>query len=467
MVKAHPIVFGTDGWRGIISREVTMDSVSLFARAVARVMGPGAGVMVGYDTRFLSPEYAELVAKTLLADGVRVCLASAPCPSPALSWAVANGSACAGLMVTASHNPAIYNGIKVKCARGGPAPAGMIHDISTACDALSGEPRTVGVWQEDIPSFDPVQGYLEALLERVDRRALAALAGECVVVDAFHGAAAGYMERLLGETGIRVVEIRGELNPTFGGTGPEPRPETATELGRAYGGEGAIAGFMFDGDGDRLAAWDEPGGFVDAHGVFLLLIDHLARGLGRSGSVVRTSAVTSMVDTLAQRLGLPLVRKPVGFGHVRDAMLTERVLIGGEEAGGFGFGDHIPDRDALLAALRLLEMVGTGGKTMRARLNELTNEVGRLHFKRLDVSLAGRDPAEIAGRLRVLPESIAGLDVVAVESADGVRLELEGAAWLLIRESGTEPLVRLYAEAPSRVLLDAVLEAGNRLVTGT
>ncbi len=453
------IIFGTDGWRGIISREVTFSSMTRVGRAVSRVLGPGSRVMVGYDNRFLGAHYGRLLAGVMILEGLDVLLSSQSCPTPALSHAVPAYGARAGLMVTASHNPPTYSGVKIKDHHGGPASPEIVTDVAQA--ALDADPCLPGTFPH-VPVFDHRPAYLSRLVDLVDRSSLARLEGQSVVVDSFHGPSATYMPPLLRGLGLKVVEVRGEPNPGFGGVSPEPGKKTAQLLGEAVRQTGAVMGIMFDGDGDRLAAWAEPSGFIHPQHVFLLLLDHLARGRGWRGSVVRTTAVTTMVDRLAGVLGYSVIGKPVGFGHVSREMLKGGVLLGGEEAGGIGIRGHIPDRDALLAALLLLEMAGSQ-ESISQRLDQLFDEVGRLYYGRVDLPVDGNRARDFHTTFRDLPPVIAGLPVLSVDRNDGVRIGLGEEAWLLLRCSGTEPLVRVYAEAPEPELLDTILEQGTIL----
>lgn len=456
----NPILFGTDGWRGIISREVTFETMARVARAVGRIVGPEGRVVVGHDTRFLSRQYAEVVASSLAGTGPSVLLSLDFCPSPALSFQVPYAQADLGLMITASHNPPIYNGLKIKGPEGGPAPRQLVERVSEICKAHDHcrETPTGTPGQADFSSQ-----YVEALRGFLQPDHFARIPSGEIVVDAFHGSGAGYMPRILGQLGREATEIRGDMNPGFGGVSPEPGVKNSHLLGRAVKERGALVGFQFDGDADRLAAWEEPHGFIHPQHVFLLLVEHLSTGRGWKGRVVRTSAVSSLVDRLVQARGLEICHEPVGFGNVSRRMIEGNVLIGGEEAGGIGIGRHIPDRDAPLGALLLLEMIGQRGEPLSAILEGLFSELGRLHFDRVDVPVEGMSPSVLLGLREHVPARLSGLEVLEVDTRDGLRIDLEEGAWILFRASGTEPLVRVYSEAPTPALLKSLLQEGVSL----
>lgn len=458
------IIFGTDGWRGVISRDVTYDTMAQVADAIGRTAGQGSRIVVGYDTRFLSEEYAHHVASRLAKVGVEVVLSSRYCPSPALSWTVSRQRASLGVMVTASHNPPTYSGIKIKGPEGGPAPRHLVDRVASMSRASYHHLSAVSPGTVARLDFGP--GYLAVLRGTVERDYLEALPDKPVVVDSFHGSASGYMSTLLEDLGQEAIEIRGEINPSFGGMSPEPSARSARMLGRSVREKGGLLGLQFDGDGDRLAAWEEPHGFIHPQHVFLLLLEHLVKARGWKGRVVCTSAVTRLVDRLADARGLEVSRQPIGFGNVSREMILGGVLMGGEEAGGFGIGRHIPDRDALLVSLLLLEMIGHTGQPLWRSLESLFSELGRMHFDRVDVPMESMSPDRLEASVRDVPQALAGLRVMAQDRRDGVRLDLEQGAWLLLRASGTEPLVRVYAEAPRQDQLKALLEAGLALFTG-
>ncbi len=475
------IRFGTDGWRAVIADEFTFENVRRVAQAYADCLnrrdGAGRPAVVGYDTRFLSDRFAAEAARVLAANGVRVLLASHPAPTPAVSWAVRVHGAAGGVMVTASHNPPEYNGIKIKADYAGsalPALTRAVEEQLAANEAAGRHPRLIdfhaAVAGGGIRLFDPRPSYLAQVRSLVDWERIGAWArarGRRVVVDAMYGAGQGYLSELLAGSGVAVHEIRAEPNPGFGGIHPEPIPRNLQPLMAAVRAEGADLGLALDGDGDRSGAVDGEGRFVDPQQVFALLLRHLVERRGWTGSVVKTFAVTDMVDKLAARYGLRLHVRPVGFKYVCELALQEDVLIGGEESGGIGVKNHIPERDGILVDLLLLEIVATEGKPLHAVVADLLADVGPHHYRRLDLRLTAERKEALLDRLRrETPAAFAGLPVTGVDTLDGFKFRLGERGWILFRASGTEPVVRVYAELDDPALLGRVLQDGERLARG-
>jgi len=473
------IRFGTDGWRGVIARDFTFDAVRLVARAVAatfRAIHPGHQsplLVVGHDTRFLSRRFAQVAAEALVAEGLNVCLTASYLPTPVLAWSVPLLGAQGGVMITASHNPPSYNGMKVRTDDGGPATLTVTRQIETAVRRLASDPPTD---HEDDPTrkghmtgapiepFDPLPRYRDRLRTLIDMERIARSRLH-VVIDPMYGASQGMMAALLREIGLEVDEIHGEVNPWFGGLSPEPLPEHLFELVERVKGVGNARriGLAFDGDGDRLAAIDEDGSYVTPHQIFALLLRHLVTRRGLSGTVVKTVSTSSMIDRLASTYGLRLIVTPIGFKHVAEVMRREEVLIGGEESGGIGVTGHIPERDGVVAALLLLEALAIEEKPLGVLLGELEAEVGPYRYRRIDV---GQDHV-VDGRelekkvLAEAPTSVEGWRVKEITTLDGVKLVGEDGSWLLIRPSGTEPVLRLYAEAPTDEQVSRLLAWGK------
>lgn len=473
------IRFGTDGWRAVIAEEFTFENVRRVAQAYAdhlhhRPGGRRGEVIVGYDTRFLSSQFAREAARVLAANGIDTLLAAHPAPTPAVSWAIRAQHAVGGIMITASHNPPEYNGVKIKGEYAGSALPELTQAVETRLEANEAAGRrphlidfNAAVAGGGIRLFDPRPSYVGQVASLIDLERIAAAArarGLRIVVDAMYGAGQGYITDLLAGTGVAVREIRAELNPGFGGINPEPILRNLGPLVQAVRDDGADLGLALDGDADRSGAVDPRGEMVDSQRVFALLLRHLVERRGWTGSVVKTFAVTDMVDKLAARYGLRLHIKPVGFKYVCELALQEDVLIGGEESGGLGIKNHIPERDGILIDLLLLEIVAWEGKPLHAVVDDLLAEVGPHHYRRADLHLtpAGRD-----GLLRLLaedpPARFGGLPVTAVDPLDGFKFRLGDRGWILFRASGTEPVVRVYAELDDPATLDAVLEEGRRL----
>lgn len=471
--------FGTDGWRGVISREVTFESIRAVAQAALDAFPPeqlDRGVLVGFDRRFLSDRYAAEVAAVVAGNGRPCGLAGDYLPSPVLAHAVKARGAGLGIVVTASHNPPEWSGLKFKEPFGGSAAPETTARIERAADARAarGEaPRVADLARAKadgrVRALDPWPAYEAALWRLVDHEAIrgaSAVWGRPlrVVVDAMHGAAAGHLARLLRQCGAEVVELRAEWNPGFGGVNPEPVAKNLAPLAEAVRREGAAAGFACDGDADRVGAVDSTGRFVSSHEILALLLDDLAGRQGLRGRVVKTVSTTRMVDRLAARYGCPVTETPIGFKYICAEMLEGDVLIGGEESGGIGLAAHLPERDGMLNALLLAALVARAGRPLEAVLGDLEARVGPFAYERVDLEIEPEQRAEVALRLaRADVPRLDGTAVVDRHARDGYKFLLEDDAWLLVRPSGTEPVLRIYAEAATPERVAALLAAGRRL----
>ncbi|MDH5506229.1 MAG: phosphoglucomutase/phosphomannomutase family protein [Anaerolineae bacterium] len=478
-----PIHFGTDGWRAVISDTFTFHNLRLVTQAIAdailaegRKTGPlnadnnvSRKFVVGFDTRFLSDRYASDVSRVLAANGFSVLLAQSDGPTPAISYAVRDTGAIAGIMITASHNAPRYNGVKLKSAHGGSAPREQCRRVEVYLN--DNETRGRGPNQMDfdqardqglIQRFNPIPAYNEHLRTLIDFDAIAENP-QHIVVDSMFGSGRGVIKGILQGTGCEVHEIRGEMNPGFGGVHPEPIGRYLGPLAGAISTGLGTLGLATDGDADRLGAMDERGNFVDPHKIMALALRHLVEKRGLSGSVVRTVSTTRMVDRLAEKHGLEIHETPVGFNYIADLMLKDNVLIGGEESGGISFKGHIPEGDGVLMCLLLLEIVASTGGSLYELVEDLLNEVGPAHYARTDLRL--KRPVEKDKLTRRLadeaPASIGGETVVQVATTDGTKYILEDDSWLLIRPSGTEPVLRVYAEGRSPEMVTALLEYGE------
>ncbi|MDI3341078.1 MAG: phosphoglucomutase/phosphomannomutase family protein [Sphaerobacter sp.] len=458
------IHFGTDGWRAVIADQFTFDAVRAVARAYAAALFEVAPerrprVVVGYDRRFASDLFARAAAETLAVAGVSVALARSALPTQVVSWAVASTGADGALVITASHNPPQYSGIKLKTASGASAPPALVRRVEAWLEQAAPAGRPSGA----ITECDPLDGYLEALARVVDLARIRA-AGLTVVADAMFGPTAGLLPRLLGGDATETIEINTAHNPLFPGLkGPEPVERNLTRLKKVVADGGATVGVAFDGDGDRVGVVDERGEYVSTQHVFGLLTRYVLEVRKERGPIVRSVTGSAMVDRLAQRATVPVIETRTGFGWIAEAMQEEGAVLGGEESGGFAFGFHLPERDGVLSALLLLDYLVQGGKPLSALLSDLEAAVGPWCYRRVDVALPPETATKIVEQVRATewPATIAGLPLVAVRDLDGVKLEFEDGSWLLLRPSGTEPLLRLYAEAPSSEAVDALLGAGR------
>jgi phosphomannomutase len=464
------IKFGTDGWRGVIARDFTFDNLSLVAQATMDYLDHNGladrGVVIGYDRRFLSREFARRVAEIAAGNGIRVRLSDGYAPTPAVSWAVRESGAGAGVMITASHNPPEYNGFKIKEAFGGSALPSTTRAIEEIVRANADSGRRVEECCFDdalnsgmIELFDPSVGYLAQIRRYVDLD-LIARAGIAAVVDPMYGAGCGFIPRLL----PGVAEIHSSENPSFGGQSPEPIGEHLAELSALVGSGTYRVGLALDGDADRIGAVDENGEFFSSHCIFTVILRHLIEHKKLRGGVVKTVSSTRMVDLLAAKYGLRLFETPIGFKHICELMLKEDILMGGEESGGLGVKGHIPERDGILMALLLLEAMALSGKGVRQLLDETMDEIGRFFYRRIDRHIEGEVKERLVVRLKDQPPlEIDGRRVVETNFSDGFKFMFENGDWLLIRPSGTEPVLRLYSEASSPERVDRLLRGGELL----
>lgn len=473
------IRFGTDGWRAVISDTFTFANLRLVAQAIADYVLEEASddqteVVIGFDTRFLSDRYATEVARVLAGNGIIAHLTRADAPTPAISYTVVHKKAAAGVMITASHNAPRYNGLKLKAAFGGaalPEQSERIEAYLARNQKMARGPNVMdyqaALDQGLIRLFDPAWAYYEHLSQMVDLDVISASELR-VVADAMYGSGRKCIADVLARTRCRVYEIRGEMNPGFGGIHPEPVAHYLNALGAAIQTHHADLGLATDGDGDRIGAMDAEGNFVDPHHIFALALRYLVEERGWGGMVVKSISTTRMVDRLASRYDLSLVETPVGFNHIADRMLNDDVLIGGEESGGISIKGHIPEGDGVLMGLLLVEIVAAAGAPLHELVAELQADVGPAHYARRDVPL--RSPVskgEMVARLtNDVPESLAGEKVVEVVTLDGVKYLLADDSWLLIRPSGTEPVLRVYAEARSPESVQSLLEFGEGVAAG-
>jgi alpha-D-glucose phosphate-specific phosphoglucomutase len=469
------IKFGTDGWRAVISDTFTFANLRLVAQAIADyVLEESDGrpeVVIGFDTRFLSDRYAAEVARVLAGNGLVAHLTRADTPTPAISYAVVHKQAAAGVMITASHNAPRYNGLKLKADFGGAALPEQAEQVEAYLVRNQQRARWPNVMdyqtaldQDLIRRFDPAWAYYEHLGQLIDLDLISASELR-VVSDPMYGSGRKCIADMLARTRCRVVEIRGEMNPGFGGIHPEPVARYLSALAAAMQTHHADVGLATDGDGDRIGALDALGNFVDPHHIFALTLKYLVEERGWSGAVVKSISTTRMVDRLVSRYGLPLAETPVGFNHIADHMLNDDVLIGGEESGGLSIKGHIPEGDGVLMGLLLLEIIAAAGAPLHELVDGLQADVGPAHYARRDIPL--RTPVAKKKMVERLvsdaPASLAGESVVDIDTLDGVKYVLNDDSWLLIRPSGTEPVLRVYAEARAPAMVDTLLGYGEQV----
>ncbi|MEH1902250.1 phosphoglucomutase/phosphomannomutase family protein [Nostoc sp.] len=461
-VVANSIKFGTDGWRGVIGDEFTFERLALVAPVAAKVLYDtyfstvgSRTIIVGYDRRFMAEDFARAVADTVTAIGFDVLLSEGYAPTPAYSWAAKQLNALGALVITASHNPGIYLGLKVKGYFGGSVPPEVTKEIEAQ---LSVGVVPVAATPGKQEKFDPWPSYTQALEGKVDivkiREAIAS--GKLTLfADVMHGAAAGGLARLLGN---QVKEINSERDPLFGGGAPEPLPKYLSKLfeviktHRETDKSGLTVGLVFDGDCDRIAAVDGEANFLSSQVLIPILIDHLTLRRGFSGEIVKTVSGSDLMPLVAALHNLSVFETAVGYKYIADRMLAAKVLLGGEESGGIGYGSHIPERDALLSALYVLEAIVESGLDLGEYYRQLQNQTGFTSaYDRIDLPLASMQVrSRLLQQLQSQPlTEIAGLAVIDCQTIDGYKYRLADKSWLMIRFSGTEPVLRLYCEAPT------------------
>jgi phosphomannomutase len=459
------IKFGTDGWRGKIADEFTFDRLLHVAPIAAQVLldtyGAKTGnrkIFVGYDRRFMAETFAQRMAVAIQQAGFDVIIGDTFAPTPAFSWAAFSQNALGALVITASHNPGEYLGLKVKGNFGGSVPEEMTQQI----EARLGEillPQPPGT----LTKFDPWDGYCQELRGKVDLAGIqkAIAAGKLTVfADVMHGAASTGLERLLG---MPITELNSNRDPLFGGGAPEPLPKYLAELMgviRVHPGDGVRVGLVFDGDCDRIAAVNGKSEFLSSQILIPILMEHLATRRGFTGEIIKTVSTSNLVPAMAKLYGLPIYETPIGYKYIADRMLITPVLIGGEESGGIGYGNHIPERDALLSALYLLEAIAQSEQDLGTIYHRLQAETNyHFNYDRVDLHLASMDvKSKLVAQLERQPfTEIDGVAVLDRNLADGYKFNLVDGSWLLIRFSGTEPVLRLYCEAKTINRVHAIL----------
>lgn len=464
------IKFGTDGWRAVIGDEFTFDNVRACAQATAlhvRECGLAAlGMVIGYDTRFLSAEFAAAAAEVLAANDVPVFLCDRPAPTPVVGWAILRRRAAGSVVITSSHNPARYSGFKVRTQYAGAAPPEVLARIESLISAKKpprlplAEAKAKGL----VEVFDPVPDYLAQVSSLVELDRIRA-AGLRVAVDSMHGAGAGYTRRLLAGGKTEVWEVRSSLNPAFPGMhNPEPIPRNLAPLRRAVRAHGAQVGLATDGDADRLGVVDSGGRFVNQLQTFALLVYYLLEVRGLRGPVVKSVTTTGMAQRLGELYGVPVHETAVGFKFLGPKMRETDALIAGEESGGYAFRGHLPERDGILSGLYFLDLMARRGKDAADLIAELYTKVGPHYYDRIDIEMTPAERTRVESRLAELrPSSIAGVAVTDTDRTDGLRFRLEDGAWALFRLSGTEPLLRIYTEVAREELVPRVLAECRKL----
>jgi alpha-D-glucose phosphate-specific phosphoglucomutase len=472
------IKFGTSGWRAVMCDEFTFENVRLVTQAIADYLaahGQGhkpRGVVVGYDNRFMGERFAKVAASVLAANDIPAKLTDRSVPTPVLAFDILENGWDGALNFTASHNPPHYNGLKFSPSWGGPALPETTSEIERRANKLieSGSYKDCDFDQAFgsglISSHNPRPAYLERLRGLVDLELIGS-AGLKFALDPLYGTSVGYLDTLLEETGCDVRVIHENPDPTFGGRPPEPSEEYIPELIALVRDDDSYAlGLSTDGDADRFGIVDRGGKFIEPNYFLALLFDYLVRERGIKGGVGRSVATSHLIDAVAADLGRKVFETPVGFKFIGELISRDELVMGGEESAGLSIRGHVPEKDGILACLLAAEMVAKRGKSLTEQLGELYARVGMHLTRRENFRLTAAQEAALPERLAAPPKAVGGVAVVEVVTVDGTKLLLEDSSWLLVRKSGTEPVVRLYGEAAGEKALENVLEAGRRWLLG-
>jgi phosphomannomutase len=475
----HPVIkFGTDGWRAVIADDFTFANVRITAEAIAAYIhakaDPAKGLAIGYDTRFGSRDFARACAEVVAATGIPVQLANAITPTPALSYAVRERGLAGGIMITSSHNPAQWNGVKYKAWYGGSGQSSIMADI----ESRLGQPVAGAAQPAPIREVDFLPTYLQAIENFTSLDALKK-SGMKFAIDSMYGAGLTILSGIFTRLGVAHVQIRGSQDPLFPGINPEPIEPHIRALGEAVVANGCQAGLCTDGDADRIGATDENGNFVDPHKIFSVLLSWALKRKGWPGAVTRAFNTTKMLDRICAKHGRELIEHGIGFKYVCDYMLERQILMGGEESGGIGFQRHLPERDGLLNSLLLANVMAEEGKTLGELVAGLQAEYGEHQYGRIDLHISDEIKNGAIARAKALQPGnpiFAGMPILRRQTLDGVKFYLdnpEAAAkpnaaetWLLLRASGTEPLMRIYTESCSKESVAKLLESAQGFALG-
>jgi alpha-D-glucose phosphate-specific phosphoglucomutase len=480
LIMSQPTIkFGTDGWRAVIADDFTFANVRIAAEAITAYVlakeDPSKGLCIGYDTRFGSRDFARACAEVVAAAGIPVELANGYTPTPALSWAVRERGKAGGIMITSSHNPAQWNGVKYKGWYGGSGSPSIMAEIS----ARLGQPVARAAQPAAIVEADFLPTYLKAIESFTSLDALSKC-GMKFAIDSMYGSGMTFLSDIFTRLGVAHVQIRGNVNPLFPGINPEPIEPNIRALGEAVVAEGCQAGLCTDGDADRIGAIDEHGNFVDPHKIFSILLSWvLKRHNDWPGAVTRAFNTTKMLDRICQKHGRELIEHGIGFKYVCDYMLEREILMGGEESGGIGFQRHLPERDGMLNSLLLAEVMAEEGKTLGQLVADLQEEYGEHQYGRIDLRIPEAAKQSAIARAKALQlgdKVFAGMAIHCQENLDGVKFCLDNPeatsrpkaaeTWLLLRASGTEPLLRIYTESCSKESVAKLLESARQFALG-
>ena len=461
------IRFGTSGWRSIIAKEFTFRNVEIVTEAICGYLKTqdstnSKPLIIGHDTRFMGEEFSKAAAELAKQKGFSVLLCSQPVPTPAMSYAIIAENACGAMNFTASHNPPEYQGIKFSTSDGAPAMPEVTKQIEGLIDSGGKlEDKSGGLIKE----FDLRDGYLNDLKKKV-RMDVIAKAGGRYAYDPLWGTGRGFLDSFLRDEGLEVETIHDWRDVRFGGQAPEPGEEHLSELKQKVIDGGLTLGLATDGDADRFGVIDSNGEFISANSLIALLADYLAESRGWEKGLARSVATTQMVDRVAKARGLKLYETPVGFKFIGELIDNDEIILGGEESAGLSIRGHYPEKDGILACLLAAEAVAARGKSLTEQLNDLTKELGNLENGRLGVRLTDDVSAKLKEKLLAEPNEIGGRKVAEINRLDGVKFIFADGSWMLMRPSGTEPVVRIYAESETKADLEVLLEQGRKYLLG-
>jgi len=469
------IKFGTSGWRGVIADDFTFTHVRMVTQAIAEhLLSEGLGrkgLIVGYDTRFLSEAFAHQVAKILTANRIHTFLCIHETPTPTISYQIIRRRAGGAINVTASHNPAEYNGLKFSSPNGAPALPQITRKIEARAQELlaSLDFKEISMMEAEtrriLEKFDPREAYLSRLEEIVDFDVIAS-SGLKIVIDPLYGTARGYTDAPLEKAGCQTKVLHDWRDPYFGNAAPEPSEENLKELAFHVMETGSHLGLATDGDGDRFGIVDADGTFMSPNYILALLLKHLIQSRGWKGAVARSVATTHLIDAVAKRYGVPVIETPVGFKYIGELISQDRLILGGEESAGLSIKGHIPEKDGILACLLVAEMVARANKArLRHLLQDLFLEVGGPIFtRRVNFHLEPQVLDGLREKLRYPPFTLGEQNVAEIKELDGMKLMFDDGSWVLFRVSGTEPVARLYVEARDEYQMERLLAAGKDLI---
>jgi phosphoglucomutase len=461
------IRFGTSGWRAVIAEDFTFENVRIVSDSICSYLKTQSSaadqlLIVGHDSRFMGEKFAATAADIASQRGFRVLICEGPTPTPTISHAIRSLGAAGGMNFTASHNPPEYQGIKFSTADGAPA----LPEITKEVEAGIAERRTAAVSSGgSIEHFDPKPGYLDDLSKKIDFDTIAAAKG-CYAYDALWGTGRGYLDKCLRDRGLEVETIHDWRDVTFGGRSPEPGKDHLDELKAAVTSKGLTLGIATDGDGDRFGVIDSNGDFIEPNQLVALLTDYLAESRGWTQGVARSVATSHLVDRVAKDRGIKLYETPVGFKFIGELINKDEIILGGEESAGLSIRGHYPEKDGLLACLLAAEAVARRGTNLTEQLNDLYRRVGKLESSRIGLKLTPEVADKLKEKLAQEPTEIGGRRVESINRMDGVKFLFANNAWMLMRPSGTEPMVRIYAESENKDDLENLLEQGRRYLLG-